>query len=81
MYNKTFCPILTIGFEPPKKGQKDNRTCMRDCAWYNTAEEKCCIRVITDHLEMLETLTDDMAGVVLDMSDYAQIENEYFGTD
>ena len=80
MANKVFCPIMTIGFEPPKKGQRDNRICMKDCAWYNLSEDKCNINVITEHLEMIESLTDDMSYMV---SGYAEMEKDYedFGSD
>ena len=54
MSNKTFCPIMTIGFEPPKEGKRDLRLCMRDCAWYDPAEETCKINVIADRMEYIE---------------------------
>ena len=62
MAKKTkYCPFMTIGFEAPKKGEKDNRICMTDCMWYNPAEEQCHIVTISERLEMMQSLMDDMA--------------------
>lgn len=58
MANKTFCPIMTIGFGPPEKGKRDMRLCMRDCMWYDAAEENCKINVISDQLEYIMSCVD-----------------------
>lgn len=75
MANKTFCPIMTIGFDAPTKGQRDNRICMKDCAWYNLTEENCNINVIATHLEMIESLTDSIADYT---GDYVENETDEF---
>lgn len=77
MANKTFCPIMTIGFDKPEKGQRDNRICMKDCSWYNLTEEKCNINVIAEHLEMIESLTDDIADYTGGLTEY----DDHFGYD
>ena len=51
---KTFCPIMTIGFDPPKGKNSDPRLCHKDCAWYDQAEETCKITIIADRLEYIE---------------------------
>lgn len=58
MGNKTYCPILTIGFGPPEEGKRDLRLCMRDCAWYDVAEETCKLNVIAERLEYILTCVD-----------------------
>jgi len=80
MANKTFCPIMTIGFDPPKEGKRDNRTCMKDCTWYNVAEEKCNLNVIADHLEVISSLADDMTGMMAGCyDDYTDDSTTRFG--
>lgn len=61
MANKTFCPIMTIGFEPPKEGKRDLRLCMKDCEWYDIAEEKCRITTIAENLEYLISAVEGVA--------------------
>lgn len=55
---KKYCPIMTIGFDPPKgKASYDPRECKQDCAWYHKESKDCAIHVITDILtEHTETL-------------------------
>ncbi len=61
MTNKTFCPIMFIGFDPPSKGKRDFRLCMRDCAWYNPSEETCQINVLADLLQNPEIHANDVS--------------------
>ena len=68
--SKLYCPILSIGFEAPAKGQRDNRTCMMDCAWYNLSEEKCNINVIAERMENIESFTEDILDVTGGMYPY-----------
>lgn len=49
-----YCPILLIGFDSPAKGKKDMRVCKRDCAWYNSTTEQCCIKDIAEKVETIE---------------------------
>lgn len=58
MANKVFCPIMTIGFNPPEEGKRDLRLCMKDCAWYDFNNETCKINVIAEHLEYLISSVD-----------------------
>lgn len=58
MSSKTFCPIMTIGFGPPETGKRDLRLCMKDCTWYDIAEEKCKINVISEYLEYIMACVD-----------------------
>lgn len=58
MSNKTFCPIMTIGFNPPEKGKRDLRLCMKDCAWYDVADDTCKINKIAEHLEYINAAID-----------------------
>ena len=53
MASKTFCPIMTIGFAPPEEGKRDLRLCMRDCAWYDCADETCKVNKIAENLEYI----------------------------
>ena len=86
--NKIYCPILSIGFEEPKNGERDPRVCMKDCAWYNEVELKCNISVIAEHLESIEVNLDGVADAVVEMYEYEiphsypwEEEDEPFGDD
>ncbi len=70
MAKRPFCPIMTIGFNPPEKGKTDLRLCMRDCAWYNSVEEKCNVDVIAGYLEAIEAYANSL-------NDYVEEEHEY----
>lgn len=58
-----YCPILMIGFAPPKAGEKDNRTCKTDCAWYNTLEKKCAVNYIASNLSDVASMVEEI-GVI-----------------
>lgn len=85
MASKTFCPIMTIGFAPPEEGKRDDRICMKDCAWYNLVEETCNINVIASLLEQMEVhesdtldaITDLGIGGTPDYEDYGGLEKEW----
>ena len=77
MASKTFCPIMTIGFDPPEKGKRDNRLCMRDCAWYDPSEDKCCIKIIAEHISMIELHSSDMSDYLGDLVDKGEQDYEY----
>jgi len=57
---KSYCPIMTIGFNPPAKKEKDLRLCKPDCAWYDTAEGKCKIVTIAESLEYILSCVDSI---------------------
>lgn len=78
MSNKTFCPILTIGFDPPEKGKRDNRLCMRDCAWYDPSEEKCYIEIIAEHIQMVELHSSDMSDYLGDIAEKKEEDYETY---
>ena len=61
-----FCPIMTIGFAPPNKGEQDNRTCKKDCVWYNEDEEVCKIDNIMESLQRIEVTTSDLLDITAD---------------
>lgn len=63
-----FCPIMTIGFDPPEKGKKDPRECRKDCTWYNTVEESCNLNVIATTLQNIDMQTADSAAYLSDMA-------------
>lgn len=62
MSGKRYCPILLIGYDPPKDGGVDMRTCKKDCAWYNSITGQCHIVDISETLdavkEHVELLTE-----------------------
>ena len=68
MSAKTFCPIMTIGFDPPKEGKRDLRLCMKDCAWYNPTENDCQVNIIANLLAMSELHESDMSDYLGDIA-------------
>ena len=49
--SKEYCPILTIGYDPPKgNATYDPRVCKTDCAWYNKTLHQCILHTINDNL-------------------------------
>lgn len=72
MASKTFCPIMTIGFNPPEEGKRDLRLCKKDCTWYDVSENRCQISIIADNLQALETHTSDISDYIGDMMLYNQ---------
>ena len=61
--NKKYCPILMIGFDPPKgNASYDPRECKRDCAWYNKDSKECSVHLIseilTEHTETLNMIAE-----------------------
>lgn len=66
MTTKTFCPIMTIGFEPPKEGKRDNRICMRDCAWYDVKTQGCKINLISATIENIEAILNEVSDTITD---------------
>ena len=51
MNDKQFCPILMIGFDPPKDNKTiDMRVCNPGCAWYDEVEEQCSIVTLKANL-------------------------------
>lgn len=55
------CPILMIGFEAPKKGEKDVRTCLKEnCEFFSEDENVCAIPTIAETLRNIETATVDI---------------------
>ncbi len=68
MSSKTFCPIMTIGFDPPEKGKRDLRLCTKDCTWYNVSEEKCELNVISEYMISINTNISDVSDYLSDMA-------------
>ena len=66
MTTKTFCPIMTIGFEPPEEGKRDNRICMKDCAWYDIKTQGCKINLLAATLENIEAVMNDISDTLID---------------
>lgn len=77
MSNKTFCPIMTIGFNPPEKGKRDNRLCMKDCAWYDVQGETCRINTIAEAITAIDTQISDIADYAADMALKTITESEF----
>lgn len=61
-----FCPIFTIGFAPPKKGQTDMRTCKPDCEWFNEDNECCELHLVREYLEEIIKNTADIVDLNYD---------------
>ena len=77
MAAKTFCPIMTIGFDPPGQGKRDNRLCMKDCTWYNVAEETCNLNVIAESIQSIEMHTSDVSDYTADIAMANNIGDDY----
>ena len=77
MSAKTFCPIMTIGFNPPEKGKRDNRLCMRDCAWYDVQGETCKISIIAEAISNIDTQISDIADYAADVALQTLTEREF----
>ena len=77
MAAKTFCPIMTIGFDPPGEGKRDNRICMKDCTWYNIIEETCQLNVITATLQEIENHANDIGDYIADIAMEKTLEEDY----
>ena len=77
MANKTFCPIMAIGFDPPEKGKRDNRVCMKDCAWYNVSEERCAISIIAEAVSTSETFLSDIADYLVELTYKTEEDYDY----
>lgn len=62
MSGKKYCPIKMIGFDPPKDGGADMRTCSEDCAWYDQPLKQCHIVSVSEATyelkETVEMLTE-----------------------
>lgn len=56
---KTFCPLMLIGFDPPKGKEKDMRVCHPDCAWYNEIDEECFIQTIGEETKAVRTYIEN----------------------
>lgn len=59
-----YCPIMTIGFAPPKTGEKDARKCKKDCAWFDADQEECRINLIYEALTNVVTYTADTVDML-----------------
>lgn len=75
MPEKRFCPFMAIGFPAPEEGQRDMRICMKECAWYDVAEEKCAIKLIAERLEYIQSQVDD-TNQMLSEAQYSSIIDE-----
>lgn len=56
---KKFCPILAIGFPPPKTGEKDLRMCTETCAMYDIENDQCSVKSCSEMLTYLSGQLDD----------------------
>ena len=63
---KKFCPILAIGFAPPKTGEKDLRMCTEACAMYNTESDQCSIKACAEMLTFISGQLDDNMSILAD---------------
>ena len=63
-----YCPIFTIGFAPPKKGERDARVCKKDCAWFDKDQEACAIVLIAESLQRTETSVNDVFDMMADIN-------------
>lgn len=70
MNKPKYCPLMTIGFSPPKKGEEDLRLCKEDCAWYNLSEENCNINVLTEYAEYIMAAVESPGGSYDDYGTY-----------
>ena len=57
---------MTIGFPPPKKGEKDARKCKKDCAWFDEDQEECAVVLIKETLEKVEVYTADILDTYME---------------
>ncbi len=65
--DKKYCPILTIGFDPPKNEKtNDSRLCHPDCAWFSEIDETCSIKVISDNIDLLRAYLE-FGGIPQDL--------------
>lgn len=72
-----FCPILTIGFAPPAKGEIDMRTCKKDCAWYNEDCETCAINLIVDYIKDASTNVADLSDIIIDYNGMGPYDDDF----
>jgi hypothetical protein len=74
MNNEKYCPILMIGFDPPKhEKDTDIRICNPGCAWYDdSAEENNCIlhTLNTNLLELIDYTCAATIGTIPDYEDF-----------
>lgn len=61
---KPYCPILTIGFAPPKPGEVDLRRCTEACALYDEHNGQCYIRTCAESLDFLSGQLDDSMAIM-----------------
>lgn len=67
---RKYCPILLIGFPPPKEGERDLRRCTKECALYNEAEDTCAINSCLESLNMLKESMENLPEFVYEMLAY-----------
>lgn len=63
-----YCPILTIGFAPPEKGQRDLRRCTKECAWYDVDEDCCAIISSLETLSGINSMLAELETFMFDMN-------------
>lgn len=69
---KQFCPIMMIGFDPPKGDSIiDMRLCNSDCAWYDDVEEQCSI--VTLKTNVADMVDYSIAAINGTYEDYGDI--------
>lgn len=78
MSTRPFCPIMTIGFNPPEEGKRDLRLCMKDCAWYDIADETCKINKIAEHLEYINAALEGVDSYGMFPSDAFEEERDFY---
>ena len=74
---KKFCPILTIGFAPPKTGGKDLRMWTEACAIYGTESDQCSIKACAEMLTYISGQLDDNMSILADAFVSFDDEDEY----
>ena len=64
MKKPPLCPILTIGFAPPKEGEPDIRRCTEECALYDEQCNQCSIKTTAEQLMEIQSEINIMADAV-----------------
>ena len=54
--NNPYCPILTIGFPPPEKGQRDLRRCTDECALFDPETEMCGVLACVEEIREIKSM-------------------------
>lgn len=61
---RPLCPILTIGFAPPKEGERDLRRCSMECALFDEDIKQCSIKTCAETLQVISGQLDDNMSIL-----------------